>query len=240
MDKYDKLKEFKDLFDKGLINKEEFSKLKNEILFDLKFKKDSTSNQKHNVEIDIKENSSTTIPNETVNNGKKIYTFFIILFCALILGLSIKKDFPKEVKGESNNSTTSPTINSSSQKTTTVCKICGRNFTGDGYDKIDGVWQKNTSLQTELCSQNCGMIEDQRMNQKYNRILVKHGYAPIDYSESSTSNHAQPNNNGFFTGSDGQLHQASPCGNCNHTGFINMGDGIQVCPMCNGKGEIIH
>ena len=277
MDKYDKLKELKTLLDKGLLNENEFSKLKNEILFENKNnieesfkdkkiydrakennafshaddislnkyskiklidKLDKESNNKLNKQKSVKYNDYS-------NNDNSLKNIFIIVGVIMAFFIwTINKD--KSSLDQNNISTptidtTSTQINNSQENYMTTCKICGRSFSGDGYDKIDGVWQRNTNMQTELCSSNCAMIEGQRQDQKYNDILVKHGYAPIDFdAQSSTSNHAQPNRNGFFTGSDGQLHQASPCGYCHHTGFIDSGDGMQVCPMCDGKGEKIY
>lgn len=230
-DKYEKLKKLKTLLDNGLINQDEFNKLKNEILFsdDLE-----TTPQK---EIQIVKKKSNNI----------MLLVSIVGIVLFVYNLNKIKDSFESNLDEVNKSSqsnqdsenVSPVDNSNANNSST-CKICGQKFTGDGYDEIDGVWQRNTNIQTELCSPNCGMIEGQRIDEKYNTILKKHGYQPINSNQSSTSNHAQPNSNGFFTGSDGQLHQVSPCGNCRHSGFINMGDGIQVCPMCNGKGEIIH
>jgi hypothetical protein len=257
MDKYEKLKELKTLLDNGVLNQDEFNKLKNEILFsdDVIPKNDSGYNtfsksegfdneQNDSTKSDIKSNVYEDIAFKYVQNVKKKSNNNLILFI-VIAGIII---FFYNYDINSNTINSNDSIQDSKTTTTeelvenesTICTICGRNFTGDGYDKIDGVWQRNTNMQTELCSQNCAMVEDQRQNQKYNDILVKHGYEPIDDSQSSSSNHSQPNGNGFFTGSDGQLHQASPCGNCHHTGYVEMGDGMQVCPMCDGKGEKIY
>jgi 5-methylcytosine-specific restriction endonuclease McrA len=264
MDKFEKLKELKALLDNGVLNQDEFDKLKNEMLFSedkinsnlsvdsITFTKAGShknrinesgkSNSERNVfeEIAIKNNQKINYKIPQKNNNNLIY---FAVFIGVILFFFFQNN--NNVVNDSNqNSSQDNTTKSSSdsyiESSSTICKICGRNFTGDGYDKIDGVWQRNTNMQTELCSQNCAMVEDQRQNQKYNDILVKHGYEPIDDSQSSSSNHAQPNSNGFFTGSDGQLHQASPCGNCHHTGYVEMGDGMQVCPMCDGKGEKIY
>ncbi len=245
MDKYDKLIEVKDLLNKGLINQEEFDKLKKEILFvnnensyqEQNAPKKTTSERKIFEEITYKNNEKSNIENPSKNKNNRGLILFAVFFGVLIFFSNLNKN--DKSKESTIDSTTTSTENKAIENNSTKCLICGRIFTGDGYDKIDGVWQKNTNMQTELCSQNCAMIEDQRQEQKYNSILEKHGYAPIN-SQGSTSNHAQPNSNGYFTGNDGQLHQSSPCGNCNHTGYIDMGDGMQVCPMCNGRGETIH
>ena len=255
MDKYEKLKGLKSLLDNGLLNQDEFEKLKNEILFANNKGSNQEQNEpkKTNIERNIleeityknrnvledisKNNTKSNIETPSKNKNNNGLILLAVFLGVLIFFSNLNKN------DKSKESTIDSTITSSENKpienSSTKCIICGRIFSGDGYDKIDGVWQKNTNMQTELCSQNCAMIEDQRQNQKYNTILQKHGYPPIN-SQGSTSNHVQTNSNGYFTGSDGQLHQSSPCGNCHHTGYINMGDGIQVCPMCNGRGETIH
>lgn len=266
MDKYEKLKDLKDLFDKGLLNENEYSNFKNEILFEPKkvddriIETDIPKIQKTKSELnsdfanglisgyEYNEMSNQLMEknNNSSNEDHSVKYFLIIIIIAVVLftTFSINKS-----NNQNNNSTiqdtlssssSNPPIDNTSENTTTTCKVCGRNFSGDGYDKIDGVWQRNSSMQTELCSQNCAMIEDQRMNDKYNAILEKHGYAPIENSSGSNSTHAQPNKNGYFTDNNGQLHQASPCYNCRQTGYVEMGDGIEKCPMCNGRGEIIH
>jgi hypothetical protein len=261
MDDYEKLKDLKDLSDRGLINELEFSKLKNDILFSSK-----------NNEVPIKESENKKTPrtkeelnrdlanglisgfeynelcnelikksngNSTEDHSAKFLVIILVIVGVLFFTFSINKsnnpNNNSAAQDTLSSSSSTPTIDNSSENTTTTCKICGRNFSGDGYDKIDGAWQRTSRLQTELCSPNCASIDDQRQTQKYNQILEKHGYAPIN-----NSGHAQPNQNGYFTDNNGQLHQASPCYNCRQTGYVEMGDGIQACPMCNGKGEIIH
>ena len=266
MDMYEKLKGLKELFDKGLLNEDEFSKLKSEILFGSKIEAQSINESNKTNKQQSKEELNKAFSNGEIsgyqynelsnelaeksnNNSNEDHSVRFLLITLVVAGVlfftfSIKKSNAQNnsaVQDTLSTTTSAPIINNTIEKTNTTCKICGRTFSGDGYDKIDGVWQRTSRLQTELCSQNCAIIDDQRQNQKYNAILQKHGYAPIDFdSKTSNSGHAQPNKNGYFTDDNGQLHQASPCGYCHHTGYIDMGDGMQLCPMCNGRGEIIH
>jgi preprotein translocase subunit SecG len=94
MDKYKKLIKLKSLLDSGLLSEEEFNDFKNEILFDAEFKNNFTSKQTNNVDIKSNNNSYST-QNETVNNAKKIYVFFIISFFVLIIGLNLKNNSSK-------------------------------------------------------------------------------------------------------------------------------------------------
>lgn len=239
MDRYEKLKELKTLLDSGVLNQDEFNKLKNEILFD-EGKCDETLKDYYKINDEEKIDSTNSFFSDVENNNlsneyiknntndkKKANLFINIeIIIAVLLGFFIWVEYSNKSNLNDNNESTknsnfypkTSTINNSQENILTTCKICGRSFSGDGYDKIDGVWQRNTNMQTELCSSNCAMTDVQ----------------------SSTSNRTQPNSNGFFTDSDGELHQVSPCGYCHHTGFIDSGDGMQVCPICDGKGEKIY
>ena len=162
MDKYDKLKEVKDLLDKGLINQEEFDKLKNEILFDAKSQNDSNLNKSYSLNAE-QNNNSTISTNEKVNNGKKFYTFFIILFCALIIGLNIKNNPSKDKTLENTNSSTQP-VATENNVISNSCAICGRSFEGGGYEEVsDGNWQLLKEGIGSICSPNCGLKSTQNL-----------------------------------------------------------------------------
>lgn len=272
MDNYEKLKDLKDLFDRGLINELEFSKLKNNILF---------SGKNNEVPIKESENKKTSRTKEELNrdlaNGlisgfeynelcndlieksnsnsnedhSAKFLVIILVICAILFGAySIKKSSPQNnsaVQDTLSTTTSAPILNATIEKTTTKCKICGINFSGDGYDKIDGVWQRTSRLQTELCSPNCANIDDQRQTQKYNQILQKHGYAPINNLKkcSTCMGHYV---NGFcdMCGAASQervnqsLKNRPNCEGCNGMGYVNGYNGNQLCPACKGTGKLTY
>lgn len=262
MDKYERLKKLKSLLDKGLLNQDEFNKLKNEILFSvdktnsnssvdsITFNKEGSqknrinesgkSNSERNVfeEIAIKNNLKTNYNIPQKNNNKLIY---FAVFIGVLIFFFFQNN--NNVVNDSNqNSSQDTTTKSSSdnylESSSTICKICGKSFTGDGYDKIDGVWQRNTNMQTELCSQNCAMVEDQRQNQKYNQILEKNGYAPIDFDKNSTNSSSGGD---YHMGNDGRIYENNKCQLCKGTGIetannLMGGQDSRVCPMCDGRG----
>ena len=137
MNKYDKLKEVKDLLDKGLINQEEFDRLKNEVLFEAKSQNESISNKSNSFNAEQNNNPSIST-NEKVNNGKIFYTFFIILFCALIIGLNIKNNPSKDKTIENTNSSTQPAT-TENNVISNLCAICGRSFEIGNYLKKESV-----------------------------------------------------------------------------------------------------
>jgi hypothetical protein len=236
MDKYEKLKELKKLFDKNILTETEYSKLKNEILFNNRIGNDLIDWNKQDNKNDSRIYFDSKVKTKSKNSsGTSLILILLLVFTCVFCLKNVDSD---NASNQIKTDTTSKSNRSSVDNDSTVCKICGHKYSGDGYDLIDGVWKQNTNIQTELCSPNCGMIEEERLDKKYNVILEKHGYKPVNFNQNSTR--IQPNSNGFFTGSDGQLHQSSPCGYCHHTGFVDIGDGIQVCPICDGKGEIIH
>lgn len=256
MDKYEKLKEIKDLFDKGLLNENEYSKFKNEVLF-----KERTEHNliNHNIQENTK-NQQIHLDNEIRTEPKLFSAATLIIICCLLFGFfffvknkdnsDVPTQTPPDTTKESNSSSS---INNSVENNSTICKICGRKFTGDGYDKIDGVWEQNTSIQTELCSPNCAMIEGQKQEQKYNTILEKHGYAPIENTQSSTNSQVCSNCMGHYVnGFCDMCGAASPervsqslsnrpnCEGCNGMGYVSGYNGRHLCSACRGTGKLTY
>ena len=140
-------------------------------------------------------------------------------------------------------STVSTTDENISETSATVCKMCTREFTGDGYDKIDGVWQKNTSMQTELCSPSCARENSEKMDKTYDDILEKHGYQKVFTKKCSRCR------SNYVDGFCERCGAASPekvnetyskmpnCEMCSGTGITDGYDGKRICSVCNGKGK---
>lgn len=224
MDKYDKLKELKELFDNGLLGEDEFADLKNEILF--KNNKDnSVPNQ-------------TTTPNyqnEDVKSKKgNIGTTILFTFLGIALFVIIKKSFTSSnispVATEINASSKSSETDNSLTDYSNECSICGRNFTGKGYEEISaGNWQPLQEGQSFICSVSCG----KSTQDKYDKILSKYGYG----SQQGTNQ-----NGDYHMGNDGRVYENKACSLCKGTG-IETGRNIvtgevegRICPMCDGRG----
>lgn len=248
MDKYDKLKEVKDLLDEGLINQEEFDKLKNELLFDTKLKNDSTSNQIKSVNTEHHINSSI-LSNETVNNGKKFYTIYIILFCILIIGLNIKNNSSKDKTVESTNKET-PSSSTENNVISNSCSICGRSFEGGGYEEVsEGNWQLLKDGIGSICSPQCGLKSTQNLID----VAKKYGVDVENNSDNYSNNQKCSRCMGHYVyGFCDMCGAASPekvsesmsnrqnCSLCNGKGVIggsSYGD-YSTCPECNGTGKL--
>jgi len=248
-----KLENLKQLFDSNLISETEYHVLKEEILFN------ADANNK-NFE---KENISTISNNHTNNeksyvnneqNLKEKNTIVYIIIGFFIIGLWFWNS--KNNSSDNNSNTIIDTLNTISttdgnisETTATVCKICSREFTGDGYDKIDGIWQKNTSLQTELCSPSCAMKEEKNIDEKYDKILKKYGYDSSNNSQSSYSEKCTRCSGDYVDGFCGRCGAASAekvnetysnmpnCEMCGGTGITDGYNGKRICSVCNGKGK---
>ena len=82
------------------------------------------------------------------------------------------------------------------------------------------------------------MVEDQKQNQKYNQILKKHGYAPINFDKNSTNSSSGGD---YHMGNDGLIYENNKCQLCKGTGIetannLMGGQDSRVCPMCDGRG----
>lgn len=241
-----KLEQIKQLLDSKVITESEYKLLKQEILF----KKDSTDEIKKNVSVPPKSSVENFVGSKKINSakpeknsGSNAYVAVVVFFLFLFFGIWNSKESHTDSNSNASNDTVSSAIessNDSSNNSATTCKICGRNFYGDGYDKIDGIWQRNTSMQTELCSPSCAMKEEKNIDEKYDNILRKYGY---NTSESSSMQDAPIQHYGeHHVGSDGRIYENSSCSLCRGTG-IESGRNIatgeleqRVCPMCEGRG----
>jgi hypothetical protein len=94
-DKYEKLKKLKTLLDDGLLNQDEFDKLKNEILFE----EAKTKNLKEKIDNSIKINNETNNVKELLtnrNNSKKSNLKYYLLIIIIAIGIFIKSYVPAE------------------------------------------------------------------------------------------------------------------------------------------------
>lgn len=239
------LEHIKELLDSESISESEYNLLKEEILFkknnfeDLISKKDSNQSDGEK----FRNQDKSIIYND--QKSKKNYSVVYIVIFSLFIGFWIWNSKDKHNNYDSNliNDTinSSNDINdSSSINSTTTCKICGRSFSGDGYDKIDGIWQKNKNIQTELCSPSCAMKEEKNINEKYDKILEKYGNQSKDNSsiqDASIQHYGE-----YHEGSDGRVYENNSCSLCKGTGIesrrnIATGELEQrICPMCDGRG----
>lgn len=250
MNKYYKLKEVKDLLDKGLINQEEFDRLKNEVLFEAKSQNESISNKSNSFNAEQNNNPSIST-NEKVNNGKIFYTFFIILFCALIIGLNIKNNPSKDKTIENTNSSTQPAT-TENNVISNSCAICGRSFEGGGYEEVsEGNWQLLKEGIGSICSPQCGIKSTQNLIDVAKKYGVDVENNSGNYSNNQKCSRCMGHYIDGFCNMCGaastekvseSMSNRQNCSLCNGKGVIggsSYGD-YSTCPECNGSGKLTY
>lgn len=237
-----KLENLKQLYDSKAISETEYNVLKEEVLFRHNENKIQTCNQSNNQNSVQKQKSAINTRKRTKEND---FIAYILIFCFLIGFFLLRKSNSSNDSGSSEISTDSTTVvnETTSYDSRTVCRICGTKFYGDGYDRIDGVWQKNTSMQTELCSPSCAREHSEKMDKTYDDILEKHGYQKVFTKKCSRcgSNYVD----GFCERCGAaslekvnETYSKMPnCEMCSGTGITDGYDGKRICSVCNGKGK---
>lgn len=218
-DKLKKLEDLIELYKSNSITKEEYDLLKNELLIDSNKKVDNNSakpiiESKIPEQIETQNNHQEKTFNES-NRGFISIIVFCVIFILFIVNIK-KQENPTEVTAPDTT-----TVNSTIETSSNTCSICGRNFSGNGYEEIsEGVWQLcDNDHQSYICSTNCGRKHDMEMN----RVLNK-------YNINTNSNR-----------NDGRVYESNACSLCKGTGIesgrdINGDIESRVCPMCSGRG----
>lgn len=238
------LEKIKKLLDTNVISESEYNVLKEEILFKRNSKKEDL-NIKPNFE-SVKSSETKTYYDSNKQSSNNFYSYIIIV--CIVIGFLVwnSNDNSDDIQSESGIISTTETLSveTDSYVSTTICKICGNEFSGDGYDKIDGIYQKNTNIQTELCSSTCARQEEKNIEDKYDKILKKYGYKTSYSSENCNrcSGH-------YVDGFCNMCGAASPdkmneslskrpnCEMCSGIGIVNGYNGNRICTVCNGTGK---
>lgn len=109
------------------------------------------------------------------------------------------------------------TKSSDKQYVANVCTVCGKKFSGKGYEEVaEGVWKQcEEPYQCYICSAFCGRLHTKKMNE----LVTK------------TSNK-----------SDSKVYDSDACTLCKGSGLEsgkNLATGEpeeRICPVCDGKG----
>ncbi len=171
-----------------------------------------------------------------INNMKKnlFKTICATLVVASFLFLAFGSGDSKTSENNSSSNNTSNDAPSSSSESATIdntntCNICGKEFTGKGYEEVsEGVWQPcKDPNQCFICSRNCGLQSTRNMD----KILEKYGVNPSTIHD----------NNSYHEGDEGKIYESNACPLCNGTGIEKNKSQLsdeygRICPMCDGKG----
>lgn len=237
------LEKIKKLLDTNVISESEYSVLKEEILFKRNSKKEDLNIKPKFESSKASDTKSYHHTNKKSSNNTYTYLF---IFC-FIIGFLVwnSNDNSDDRQSESDiTSTESSSVETDSYVPTTICKICGNEFSGDGYDKIDGIYQRNTNIQTELCSSSCARQEEKNIDEKYDKILKKYGYK-TSYSSENCNRCSGHYVDGFCNMCGGaspdkmneSLSKRPNCEMCSGIGIVNGYNGNRICTVCNGTGK---
>jgi hypothetical protein len=171
--------------------------------------------------------------------GLILVSFLIVFFFFKCGGNNEQKQSePTTIK-----STEESLNNDSNTESSSTCNICGREFSGNGYEEqLDGIIKElEYPYSNQLCSPSCA----RKASQKLDDVSKKYG---IDLNESSSSRCNRCSGNyedGYCNLCGGaspervnqSLQNQANCEMCQGNKYVEGYDGVKVCPVCNGTGK---
>ena len=169
-----------------------------------------------------------------------IFVSFLIVFFFYKCGGNNQEKQSEPTTVESTEETLN---NDSNTESSSTCNICGRDFSGNGYEEqLDGsITELEYPYSNQLCSPTCA----RKASQKLEDVADEYG---IDLNE-STSSRCQRCSGHYEDGFCNLCGGASPervnqsnqnranCEMCKGNKYIEGYDGVKVCPVCNGTGK---
>ena len=113
-------------------------------------------------------------------------------------------------------------INSDNTHNTSICNICGKSFTGSGYEEVStGIWKVcEYPYQSFICSPSCGEKATSRIKGAINNLVNSLGSNRC--SNCGSGNYI----NGF----------CNICGAASPAKMTQSRSQLQDCPLCHGTG----
>jgi hypothetical protein len=175
--------------------------------------------------------ASNTLEDGDIIERRRPPTFVIIAGIIFLVTFLIIKISNNNNNDHQQDFATPTSTNSTNENSSNViynqCSICGRKFTGNGFEEVsEGVWKPcQEPYQCYICSQECGMKHTAQMNALLNKL-------------GGVGNN---NGGGYITGSDGRIYESNVCPLCKGTGIEKNQSSLsdeygRICPMCGGKG----
>jgi hypothetical protein len=169
-----------------------------------------------------------------------IFVSFLIVFFFYKCGGNNQEKQSEPTTVESSEETLN---NDSNTESSSTCNICGRDFSGNGYEEqLDGsITELEYPYSNQLCSPTCA----RKASQKLEDVADEYG---IDLNE-STSLRCQRCSGHYEDGFCNLCGGASPervnqsnqnranCEMCQGKKYVEGYDGFKVCPVCNGTGK---
>ena len=182
----------------------------------------------------------------SVSNKPKYIILILATLCIFVfLGYFIfndRRDSPTEKESEHTNNESIQNINSSGTEAYTKCSICGRKFTGSGYEEVStGVWRPSSEpFQSQICSPSCGKKASNQFNKAVDDLLDATGST---LCRNCNLGHYRNNYcDRCGAASPERVKESSSnlpkCFLCNGSGIerSTMGKGGRICPACDGSG----
>ncbi len=171
------------------------------------------------------------------------YLVFILIFGSFFYYKEFYLKQQKQSESQNVESIDESLNDDSNSVSTTTCNICGRAFSGNGYEKqLDGsIIELEYPYSNQLCSPSCA----RKASQKLDDVVDKYG---IDLEESSNTRCQRCNGryaDGFCTLCGGasldKVNQSNQnranCQMCQGNKYVEGYDGVKICPVCNGTGK---
>jgi hypothetical protein len=169
-----------------------------------------------------------------------IFVSFLIVFFFYKCGGNNEEKQSEQTTVESTEETLN---NDSNTESLSTCNICGRDFSGNGYEEqLDGsITELEYPYSNQLCSPTCA----RKASQKLEDVADEYG---IDLNESTISR-CQRCSGHYEDGFCNLCGGASPervnqsnqnranCEMCQGKKYVEGYDGFKVCPVCNGTGK---
>ncbi len=178
--------------------------------------------------------------NKKIMFNKFIVVFIILLILIPVMIIGLTK--PKSNFNTTKNSTIenvydSAEINKQVSKKITVCSICHKTFTHNGYKEIsDGVWRPQSDPYTsQICSINCGKKYTKKVHDLIDKVEDKYNNGIDTHS-----------NQEYQRGNDGRIYETKKCSMCfgkGYTDYVNPANGqkeSEICSMCEGAGHLSY
>lgn len=169
-----------------------------------------------------------------------IFVSFLIVFFFYKCGGNNQEKQSEPITVESTEETLN---NDSNTESSSTCNICGRDFSGNGYEEqLDGsITELKYPYSNQLCSPTCA----RKASQKLEDVADEYG---IDLNE-STSSRCQRCSGHYEDGFCNLCGGASPervnqsnqnranCEMCQGNKYVEGYDGFKICAVCNGTGK---
>lgn len=250
-DKIESLSALAELYKSNTISRDEYEKLKGELLNNVA-KVDSLPKK----QVQNTFNNTQKSKPKTLNKKSEFVSIIISVILVVILISIFSKDNNKSsvtTPTSTSNSSSTNINNSQSQEPSYKCKICGTTINGKGYcEDGQGNWRPCIDADNTMpyiCSYTCAMRKKQRIDDAFKKVEDK--VNNLNNGERCLNCGVGHYQNGFCDVCGGASRQRveesrsklPKCALCNGTG-IEMPQGAntggetgRICPACNGSGH---